>query len=180
MAKAKAKAKDSVRVIGRNGESMYIEDEELCFKTANKVQSMPLEVVRDIGILNAEEARESVRTEDLVPYGKWTGEMPSTGGNTAFLAVRGRASLWVMEINKSQVPNASGFANRVKPKPKDEDDESRLWVPNRAINTPLGALFTIGSILCVLLAIFLVFSFQQPLLGLLAAAAAIIMFIKIK
>ena len=175
-----AKAKGSVRVTGRKNESMYIEDEELCFKTANKVQRMPLEGVRDISILNVEEARESVKTEDLVPYGAWTEEMPSTGGNSAFLVVRGRASLWVMEITKSQVPNASKFVNRVKPKPTEEEDERRLWVPNRAINTPLGGLFTIGSIVCVLLAIFMVFSFQQPVLGLLFAGAAIAMFVNIK
>ena len=178
MVRRVAKAKGARRVIGRNGESMQLDGEDLCFKTANKVERIPLEVLSDISICNTEEAREAVTTEDLVPYGAWTKDMPSVGGKSVFVVARGRASLWVMEINKSQVPNASAFVDNVRP--ADEDDENKFRIPNRAINTPLGAVFTIGTIVCVLAAIFLVYTFNQPVWALLAAAAAIAMYINIK
>ena len=174
-----AKSKGARRVIGRNGENMQIDGEDICFKTDNKVERIPLEALSDIEICNTEQARNAVTTEDLVPYGRWTKEMPSVGGKSVFLVVRGPASLWVMEINKSQVPNASAFVDGVRPTDENED-ENKLRIPNRAINTPLGAVFTVGTIACIVVAIFLVYSFKQPLWGLLAAAAAIVMYINIK
>lgn len=173
-----ASAKGSSRVIGRHGETMSVEGEELCFKTGGKTNKMPLEAVASISIENTEGAREAVTTEDLVPYGAWTEEMPSVGGKSVFVVVKGRASLWVMEITKNQVPNASSFVDRVRP--QQDDGESKLRIPNRVINTPLGALFTVGSIVCVILAVFLVYTWQLPILGLVAAVAAILMYINIK
>lgn len=172
-----AKGKAASRVNGRNGENMYVEGDELCFKTKGEVCRMPLEVLTSIEIANAEQAREAVKGEDLVPYGAWCEEMPAVGGKSVFVLARGRASLWVMEITKNQVPNASSFVNDINPN-SDEDDSLRI--PNRVINTPLGGLFTVGSIVCILLAIFCVFSWNQPVIGLILAVAAIIMYLRIK
>ncbi len=173
-----AKDKAYSRVNGRNGENMSLEGDELNFRVANKVERMPKEVVNYISVVNTGDARELVRTCDLVPYGAWTEEMPSTGGKSMFLVVKGRASIWVMEITKSQVPNASSFCEVVMP--REKDDENKRLIPNRAINTPLGAVFTIGSIVCLILAVFLVFTMEQPLLGLIAAGASIAMYINVK
>lgn len=177
MAKTKTKNKGAVRVIGRNGESMQVEGDELCFSTKNMVERMPLEVLSDLYICNTEEAREAVTTEELIPYGVWTKEMPSVGGKSVFLVAKGRVSLWVMEINKSQVPNASSFVDNLNPR---KDDDNKLRIPNRVINTPLGAAFTVGSIACAFLAIFSLYSFGQPILALVFAIAAIVMFFNIK
>jgi hypothetical protein len=174
-----ASAKGPSRVNGKNGEYMSIEKDQLCFKTGGEVRQMPLESVAGMDIANAEDARNAVTTEDLVPYGAWTAEMPSVGGKSVFVLTRGRSSLWVMEINKSQVPNASSFVSRALPK-DGKDDEDRFRIPNRVINTPLGGLFTIGSIACLFLAIFLVFTWNQPILGLIAAVAAVVMYFNIK
>lgn len=174
-----AGAKGSTRINGRNGEYMSLDGDQICFKTGGEVRKMPLEAVADMEIVNTEDARNAVTTEDLVPYGAWTAEMPSVAGKSVFVVTRGRASLWVMEINKSQVPNASSFVSRVLPS-DDGEDENRFRIPNRVINTPLGGLFTIGSIACLFLAIFFVFSWNQPILGLIAAAAAIVMYFNIK
>lgn len=166
------------RINGRNGERIYVEGEDICFKTGGSVEKIPLEVLAGIELTNTEQARAAVNGEDLVPHGAWCEEMPSVGGKSVFVVVRGRASLWVMEINKSQIPNARQFIKDVKP--SEEDDESKLWVPNRAINTPLGAVFTIGTIVGILLAIFCVFSWNQPLIGLIIAVGVILMFVNIK
>jgi hypothetical protein len=174
-----ASAKGPSRVNGKNGEYMSIEKDQLCFKTGGEVRQMPLESVAGMDIANAEDARNAVTTEDLVPYGAWTAEMPSVGGKSVFVLTRGRSSLWVMEINKSQVPNASSFVSRALPK-DGKDDEDRFRIPNRVINTPLGGLFTIGSIACLFLAIFLVFTWNQPILGLISAVAAVVMYFNIK
>lgn len=172
-----AKGSASRRVNGKNGETMWVEEDELCFKTGGFVERMPKEVVTYMSIVNTEDARRCVKESDLILHGAWTKETPSVGGRSAFLVVKGRAHCWVMEITKNQVPNASSFVDGIMPKP---DDEDKLRIPNRVINTPLGGLFTIGSILCVLLAVSLVFTFEQPILGLIAAAAAIAMFVNIK
>lgn len=173
-----AKTKGSSRVNGKNGENIWLEDDLLRYKTSGSVEHMPVEVVESLYVANTEEAREAVNKTDLVPHGAWTKEMPSTGGKSMFLVVKGRANVWVMEITKSQVPHASSFVDSVKP--ADKDDENRLRIPNRAINTPLGALFTVGSIVCIFVAVFAVYTFRQPLIALLAAAAAIAMYINIK
>lgn len=155
------------------------EDDMVCFRTGGSTERLAKESISSLRILNTEEARDLVGGTDLKPYGAWTKKMPSTGGKSMFLVAEGRVSLWVMEINRSQVPNASQFVQRVIP-PEKMDDEGRLWIPNRAINTPLGGLFTIGSIVCVILAVFVVFNWQMPLLGLVLCAAAIAMFVNVK
>lgn len=172
-----AKGSASKRVNGRNGETMWLEEDELCFKAGGSVERMPKEVVSYMSIVNTEDARSLVKESDLILHGAWTKDMPSVGGKSVFLVVKGRAHCWVMEISKNQVPNASSFVDGIMPKQEDED---RLRIPNRVINTPLGGLFTIGSIVCVILAIFLVYSFEQPILGLIAAVAAIVMFVNVK
>ena len=173
-----AKGTASKRVIGRNGEHVLLEGDELSFKTGGGVEHMAVEVVTYAAIVNTEQARELVNTSDLVPHGAWTKEMGSTAGKSVFLVIKGRAHMWVMEITKNQVPNASSFVEGIAP--KDEEGKNPLAIPNRVINTPLGGLFAIGSIVCLILATFLVFSWDQPLLGLLAAAASIFMYIHVK
>lgn len=170
--------KVSRRVNGRHGESMSLEGDELSFKTGGKTEHMAKEVVSDISVVNTEEAREIVNTTDMVMHGTWTNEMPTTGGNSMFLAVKGRAHCWVMEITKAQVPNAATFCETVLP--REKDDEDRFKIPNRVINTPLGAVFTVGSIACVILAIFALYTFEQPIITLILAIAAIVMYINIK
>lgn len=168
-----ANAKGASRVIGRNGENMWVEDDELCFKTGGSVERMATDVLANMEILNVEEAREAVNTAEKVPHGAWVKNMTSSGGKTMYLVATGRANLWVMEINKSQVPNASAFVSRLVP---EDEDKNSLRIPNRVINTPLGGLFTVGSIVCLILAVFAVYNFQQPLIGLALAGASIAMY----
>lgn len=169
--------KESHRVNGRHGEVITLEGDELSFKTGGKSELMAKEVVSYINVVNTEEAREIATTSDMVLHGAWTQEMPATGGNYMFLVAKGRAHCWIMEITKAQVPNAAAFCETVMPREKGEND---LSIPNRVINTPLGGLFTIGSIACTVLAIFCVYSFNQPILALVLAIASIVMFINVK
>lgn len=170
--------KVSRRVNGRKGEVITLEGDELSFKTGGTTEHMASEVVTRADVVNTEEARDIVKTTDMIMHGAWTAETPSTGGSSMFLVVMGRAHCWVMEITKAQVPNAATFAETLLP--REKNDEDALKIPNRVINTPLGAVFTIGSIACLLLAVFLIFTYQQALLGLIAAAASIAMFLNIK
>lgn len=173
-----ASNKSATRVNGKNGEYLRLNDDELCFHTRGKVERMPVASLTFLSVTNTEEARDAVNKTDLVPHGAWTEKMPSSGGKSAYLVAKGRVSCWVMEISKAQVPNAQSFVQGIRP--SFESDEDKFLIPNRAINTPLGGVFTIGSILCVFLAIFFVFNLQMPILGIVVAIAAILMFVNVK
>lgn len=172
-------AKGTSRVNGKSGESMWVADDEMCFRTGGKVQKMALGDLTALEINNNEEARELVVNTELVPYGTWTEGMPSSKGKTLCLVAQDDERCWVMEINKSQLPAAQGFVHGVAPMSGLDAKEEKV-VEGRAIDTPLGGLFTILSILCIFLAVFLVFAFNQPLLGLIVAIAALVMHFLIK
>ena len=168
-------AKKTSRVNGRNGESMWMADGELCFRTNNKVQRMPLTKLDSIAIMNVESARELVGASDYVPYGAWTNEMPSSGGKTLYLTATNNEACWVMEINKSQVPNAQDFVGLIDSSALENLGDD---IPTKAITTPLGGLFVIGEIVCILGAVFVLYVFAQPVIAILLLAAACLMFFK--
>jgi|GEM_PF-3771907 len=173
-----ANEKSSKRVNGRNGETMWVDDEVLSFKTSGTVETMPLESVSFAALVNAEKARELLMTTELVPHGVWTQKMETSNKKTAYVVIQGRVSCWVMEITKNQTPNAYSFVNGVRP--QEEEEKGEGYIPGRVINTPLGALFTILSIVSVFAAYFLVFQFHSPLAGIIVAMAGLIMFFNIK
>ena len=170
-------ANKNSRVNGKGGESMWIADGEFCFRTNNKVQRIPADSVSFIDILNVEEARKLVNSTELVPYGVWTNEMKSSSGKTMFLAATNDECCWVMEIAKSQVPNAGEFVRNFAPAIEEKE---RAKVPTRAINTPLGGLLTIGEIVCLLGAVFALYNFQQPIIAIVLSVAAAVMFFFVK
>lgn len=170
-------AKESVRINGKSNESMWVTDDELCFRTGGKVLKMTRDTLRYLAIDNAEDARAVVSESDLVPYGAWTEGLSSSKGKSVFVVAKDDTSCWVMEISKNQQPTAQSFVKGACP-PGEKKDE--VTIPGRVIDTPLGGLFTVGTIVCVFLAVFLVFTFDQPLLGLIAAVAAIVMWANIK
>ena len=112
-------------------------------------------------------------------FGLWAyNKMPSSKGKSVYVVARDTTQRWVMEISKNQAPNAVRFCFSIVPKSKEEEEEEiKLYA---AIQTPLGAVFTVGSIACVLGAYAAVSVFEQPIVALVLAAAAIYMFIKIK
>ena len=165
-------ANKTSRVNGKNGESMWVADGEICFRTNNNVQRMPAESSASLAILNVEEARELVNTSELVPYGVWTNDMKSSAGKTVFLAATGEESLWVMEISKNQSPNAQGFVRNFAPGEVEEKGK----LPTRAIDTPLGGVMAIGEIACLIGAVVALYNFEQPIIGLILAIAATVMF----
>ena len=128
-------------------------------------------------ISNAEDARAAADDPKLVPCGKWTEGDRSEESGCHYLIAKNKSECWVMEIAQAQISNARSFVQRYKPA---KDKSEGHGVPTRASNTPLGALFTIGSIACVLLAIFLVFSFQQPIAGLVVAIIGVVMWVNVK
>lgn len=165
-------ANKTSRVNGKSGESMWTADGELCFRTNNKVQRMPLAEVKTIDVMNVEEARNLVNSTELVPHGVWTDEMKSSAGKTAFLAATNDDSCWVMEINKSQAPNAQTFARTISATGESEGDQRE----KRAIDTPLGGLMVIGEIVCILGAIFALYTLEQPIVAIILMVAALVMF----
>ncbi|MDO4538408.1 MAG: hypothetical protein Q4B54_09630 [Coriobacteriales bacterium] len=171
-------AKKAGRINGRHGEYISLSDEQLTFHSGAKSEKMPIAALMDIYISNPEEARKEVSGSNRYVHGQWTAEMPAVGGKSMFVVVADAKNLWVMEINKNQVPNASSFVADVKP--ANEDDKDRKTVPGRAIDTPMGALFTIGSIASVFVAFFLVYQFQQPILAIIVAIAGVLMYFNIK
>lgn len=171
--------RSATRVIGRNGESMWIEDDLLSFRTGGKVETMPAQNIAELAIVDAQTARDAVEKSELTPYGAWTNKLESSNGKTAYLVAKGRVSAWVMEINKNQVPNAYSFVKRIRPQ-FEEEEKREGYIPGRVINTPLGGLFTIGSIACVFAAVMLVYEFQLPIPAIIVAILGIIMFFNIK
>ena len=172
-------AKGTTRVNGKNGESMWVTDDEICFRTGGKVQKIALGNLSSLAVENNEDARKLVVDTELVPYGAWTEDMPSTKGKSAFLVATSDDRCWVMEMNKSQLPTAQEFVRNVAPEGEDALKRQKV-VAGRAIDTPLGGLFTILSILCVFAAILLVFTLNQPLIGLIVAIAGLVMYFLIK
>lgn len=173
-------AKGTTRVNGKNGESMWVTDDELCFRVGGKVRKIARESLVYLAVDNNEDARKAVTQTELVPYGAWTEEMPSSKGKSAFLVVADDESCWVMEINKSQLDGAQEFVQGVGFESADAKKDREQVVIGRAIDTPLGGLFTILSIACVFVAAFLVFAFEQPALGLVVAVAGLVMHFLIK
>ena len=170
-------AKNVQRVNGRNGESMWVDGEDLSFRTGGKVRHMPLHDVRSIDISNAEDAKALVENTELVPFGFWTEEMPSAKGRADYVMVTSDENCWVMEVSKTQSPNALTFVRGIKPVEKASADDYKLY---SAIQTPLGGVFAIGSIVCVGLAVYLIFTAELAIPGILVAIAGIVMFLKVK
>lgn len=174
-----ANDKSATRVNGRNGEVMWVEEDVLSFRTGGAVESMPAQNLTELAIVDAQTARDLVKKTELVPYGAWTKHTEGSNGKTAYLVAKGRVSMWIMEITKSQVPNADSFIKKIRPSFMPEDEKAG-YIPGRVINTPLGALFTVGSIACVLGASFLVFEFQQPIAAIIVGIIGLAMFFNIK
>lgn len=172
-------AKGATRVNGKGNESMWVSDEDLCFRVGGKVRKIPLDSLVALSLENVEEARALVTKTELVPYGSWTEGMASSKGKSLFVVARDNESLWVMEINKSQLPTAQEFVRGVTPQ-SAEDAKIEKIVAGRAIDTPLGGVFTILSIVCVFAAVLLVFTLNQPLIGLIVAIAGLVMHFLIK
>lgn len=169
-------AKTVTRVNGRGGESMWCEDDKVCFKSGNTVHTEKREDFEFFDVVNVEKAREKVgEARDVV--GAWTEAMEGTKGKTVLLAGGGRGFCWVMETNKNQSPSAIGFAREICAAEEEEDLEYKLYA---AIQTPKGAVFTIGSIGCTLGAYFVLSNFQNPIVALILAGLAIFMFVNIK
>ena len=170
-------ARGAVRVNGRHGESMWVSGEEFCFRSGNSTHKMGTGELRSLVISNAEDARAAADEPKLAPCGSWTEGDRSGSSGCHYLIAKNKSECWVMEITQAQVSNARSFVQQYKPaKDKSEGHD----VPTRAINTPKGALLTVGFIVCVFLAIFLVFTFQQPLIGLVVAIIGLIMWFNIK
>ncbi|MDO4808270.1 MAG: hypothetical protein Q4A07_13595 [Coriobacteriales bacterium] len=174
-----ANDKSATRVIGRGGETMQLDDDVLNFRTGGSTETMPVQSITELRIVDAQTARDIVQHTELNPYGAWTKKMEGSNGKTAYVVVKGRVSCWVMEITKNQVPNAHAFAKRIRPQ-FEEEEEREGYIPGRVINTPLGALFTVGSIACVFAAVMLVFQFQLPLAGIVVGLLGTIMWFRIK
>lgn len=170
-------ARGVARVNGRNGESMWKDGEELSFRTGGKVRKMGFDRLRTLRITNAEEARTEVCETELVPVGCWTDEMPASKGKFDYLLATSDDECWVMEVAKSQERNAQSFVEGIRPREKATADDYKLYT---AIQTPLGGVFAIGSIVCVLLAIYFVFTLQMSIVGILFGVAAIVMFVNVK
>lgn len=169
-------AKTVARVNGRGGESMWLEDDKVFFKSQNETHEEKAEDFESFDILNVEDAREVVEgSRDAV--GTWTQKMEGSKGKTVLLVGSGRGFCWVMETNKSQSPNAIRFARTVRPSDGDEELEYKLYA---AIQTPRGALFAVGSIACTLGAFYAVSELQSALVALILAGLAIFMFVNVK
>ncbi len=171
-------AKTVMRVNGKNGENMSIEDGVVRFKSENVVYDKDVEDFSSFDIINVEEARELVDAKrDVV--GLWTKDTQSTKGKTSLLVGAGKGFCWVMEINKTQSQNAISLARSICPSASEEDEELEYKL-YAAIQTPKGALFTVGSIGCALGAYFVLGNLQQPLIALVLAGLSIFMFVNVK
>lgn len=171
-------AKNVLRVNGRNGESMWLENDKVFFRSENVTHELEVDDFTRFAILNVEEARAEVEAiKD--PVGVWCDETPSTKGKSLLLTGVGKRHCWVMEVTKSQGPNAIAFAKEICPVETEEKEELqyRLYA---AIQTPKGALFTVGSIVCAFAAYYFVGIQEQPVIGLICAGASIFMFVNVK
>jgi len=172
-------AKRVSRVNGKGGEVMELEEGKVTFRTAGHTHEIDLDEVALIEVMNGQQAREFVEESPTDVLGQWAyNGMPSSKGKSVYLVCRDTAKRWVMEISKNQGPNAVRFAQTVLPRSKEEEEEEiKLYA---AIQTPMGALCTVGSIACLAGAYFALGTFEQPIIALLLAGASIFLFIKIK
>lgn len=169
-------ARGAVRVNGRHNESMWVSGEEFCFRSGNSTHKMGMGELKALVISNVEDARAAADEPSLAPCGTWT-EGDRSGGGYHYLIVKSATECWIMEITQAQVSNARSFVQQYKPaKDKTEGHD----VPTRVINTPKGALLTVGFIACVFIAILLVFTLEQPLIGLVVAIIGLVMWFNIK
>ena len=169
-------AKNVARVNGRNGESMWRENDSISFKSNNVVHTLEVGDFTSFDILNVEDARKAVEYAGEDAVGAWTKEAGSTKGKSSLLVGTGKHVCWVMEITKNQAPNAISFARSVCP----SDSEELEYKVYAAIQTPKGALFTVGSIGCAIGAYFALGTFGQPIVALILAGLCIYMFVHIK
>ena len=172
-------AKEVTRVNGKGGEVMEVSGGVVSFRTGGTAHKMDADKVAVMEVMNAEDARAFVEESPQDTFGLWAyNKMPSSKGKNVYVVARDTVQRWVMEISKNQAPNAVRFCRSIVPKSKkEEEEEIKLYA---AIQTPLGAVFTIGSIACVLGAYAAVSVWEQPIAALVLAVAAIIMFVKIK
>ena len=170
-------AKSVSRVNGRNGESMWFEGDTVQFKSGNETHTAAKDDFDRFDILTAEDARKAVKEAREDALGAWAKDMPPTKGKTSFLVGTGKRLCWVMEVTKSQSPNALAFARRICEPAEEDVPEFKLYA---AIQTPKGALFTVGSIGCALAAYFVLGQAQQPIVALILAGLSIFMFVNIK
>ncbi len=168
-------ASNDMRVNGRHGEYMWVEENEVCFKSGNAVHRLDKDAIVAFDIRNVEDARKAVMDATEV-VGSWTDDMPSTNGKSVLLVGCGKDVCWVMEMTKSQRSNAIGFAREICPV-VEEEPEYKLYA---AIQTPKGALFTVGSIACVFGSFYTLSELQMPIVTLILAGLGIFMFINIK
>lgn len=172
--------KSVTSVRGKGGERMELSGGQVSFRTGGQTHVMRAGDAVEFEVMNAEDARafasgtpENVR--GLWPYNG----MPSAQGKSAYLVARDATQRWVMEISKNQAPNAVKFAFSVLPAQSREEEEEEIKL-YAAIQTPLGGVFTIGAIACLIGAYFALGQFRQPLIALLLAGASIFMYIRIK
>lgn len=169
-------ANNEMRVNGRHGESMWLEGDEVCFKSANTVHRLDKGAITTFDVMNVEDARKAVAEASEVA-GTWTDDMPSTKGKSILLVACSKDLCWVMEATKSQSSNAIGFVREICPVVEDDEPEYKLYA---AIQTPKGALFTVGSIACVFAAFYTLSVLEMPIITLVLAGLGIFMFINIK
>lgn len=171
-------AKNVMRVNGRHGESMSLEDGTVRFRSQNVTHQMKADEFRRFDIVSVEEAREAIEgTEEVA--GAWCDQTPATKGKSLLLLGSGRGFCWVMEITKNQGSNAIAFARNVCPAQSEEEEELEYKL-YAAIQTPKGALFTVGSIACAFGAYYAVGVAQQPIVALILAGLCIFMFVNVK
>lgn len=167
-------AERMTRVNGKRGESMWSDGTTLFYRAGGETHEVAVDAVDTFAALTLEEAREVVGSTEHRVYGAWTRDMPSSGGKTQALVMTGDGQCWAMEFAKSQLTGAHKFARRIKPKEEEEEEEIKIYP---AIQTPMGGLMAIGSILCVVAASFSVFLFEQPVVGIILAVAAVVMWV---
>ena len=125
-----------------------------------------------------EEARAEVESS-AEAVGKWCEEKRGGKGKTLLLVGATKRQCWVMEVTKSQGPNAVAFAKEICPAESGEEEELEYKL-YAAIQTPKGALFTVGSIACALGAYYFLGQEQQPIIALVLAGLSIFMFVNVK
>ena len=170
-------AKKVSRVIGRNGESMWMDDDVVHFKSGNVDYEADSSSFDRFVVMNVEDARKVAKKAGDDAVGIWSTKDQSSNGKTSLLVGTGKGILWIMEVTKNQAPNAATFAHAVCPSNEEDEPEYKLYA---AIQTPKGALFTVGSIACAIAAYFVLERAQMPLLVLVLAGLSIFMFVNIK